>query len=257
MKKIIFTAGMMVAATQVYAGNWSLGGGVLVSPNPYVSMKTNVLPLPFVSYQGQYVSVYGTMAKARYVLDKHNTLGIITKLGMQTFRPNDASQTDMKLLNERQRLLYMGPFYRFRSGYGQLTAHSVYDVTGNSNGGLELGASYSYPFHLNDRQVFLRPSVGAVWHNNKLANHYYRVSASESTRSGLSAYDAGSFLQPYVGLFSAVKLSKKLYWTNVAKVNYIPNRVYDSPMVRNSRFNYSIISGITYEIGDTKSRFNH
>ena len=254
---MLVAASMLIAAAHASAGNWSLGGGVLVSANPYVSMKTNILPLPFISYQGQYVSVYGTMAKARYVLDKQNTIGLLTKLGMQTYRPEDASQADMKLLNERKRLVYMGPYYRFRNAYGQVTAHSAFDVTGNSDGGLELGANYSYPLFFNDRKAYIRPSIGAVWHNNKLANHYYQVSSSESARSGLSAYQPGSFVQPYAGLFSGISLGKKFFWTNVVKVNYIPNAVYNSPMTRSSRLNYSLISGITYEIGDKKSRFNH
>tara|TARA_B110000879_G_C11056316_1_gene464902 strand:- start:181 stop:954 length:774 start_codon:yes stop_codon:yes gene_type:complete len=257
MKKIILGMAILIASTQGNAGNWSLGAGGLISANPYISMKTNIIPIPFISFQGQYVSVYGTMAKARYVINKENTLGLMTKLGMQTFDPEDVTDTNLKLLSKRERLVYMGPYYRFRNTYGQLTAHSILDVTGRSNGGYEIGANYSYPLHLKNNKIYLRPSIGAVWHNKKLGDHFYQVSANESIQSGLQAYQPGSYIQPSAGIFAGVNLGKKFYWTNVAKVNYVPNRIYNSPMVKNSRVNYSLITGITYEIGDSKSRFNH
>lgn len=257
MKKNLCLALSLIVSTQVTAGNWSLGAGALVSANPYESMKTNILPIPFMSYQGRYVSIYGPMAKARYVLDKNNTLGLMTKLGMQTFKPEDTTRTDLKRLNTRDRLIYMGPYYRFRSHYGQLTLHNVFDVTGKSNGGYELGVNYSYPLHLKNNKVYLRPSVGTVWQSSNVGNHFYQVSTNESIQSGLTPYHAGSFFQPFAAMFSGVSLGKKIYWTNIAKVNYVPNRVYNSPMVKNARFNYSLITGITYELGDEKSRFNH
>lgn len=184
-------------------------------------------------------------------------VGGVIRLGMQNFEPNDASLQSMKQLNERKRLLFLGPYHRFRSEYGQITTSLAYDVTGRSKGGTLLDFTYGYIFKNQNKSLFFRPQIGVGYRNRAFARHYYQVSAQESARSGLARFRGRSFWQPFVGLFAGIHLGKRVYWTNIARVNYMPNRIYNSPMVSQRRYNYSLITGLTYEIGDVKSRFNH
>lgn len=257
MKKIIISGLGLLSAFQLHAGNWSLGAGALIAANPYESMKTNILPIPFISYQGKNVVVYGPVAKLRYPINRANIVGLRLQLGMQKFDPDDASNTSMKLLDKRDRLFFVGPYHRLRTPYGQLTTSFGYDVSDNSNGGMLVNMQYNYPFRMNSKRIFLRPGVGLTWLNNKLNKHYYQITNAESTRSGLSAYQPSSGVTPYASLFAGIKLTDKLFWTNVARLNYLPKTIYQSPMVNGKKVTYSLITGITYEIGDEKQRFNH
>lgn len=263
MKKLVTaillsgSLGSALAGTWSFGeGNWSLGGGALVSANPYRDTKTNILPIPFISYQGQYAVLYGPIAKLRYRFDKNQTVGLRFQLGMQEFDPSDADTAPMSQLDERQRLLFAGPYYRFNNEYGQITAGAVYDVSGRSSGATNLQVRYAYPYSALGRRVYVRPGLGLSWFNKAFGEHYYGVSSEESARSGLNEYHGKSFFEPFASLFAGIKLFKKVYWTNVANFNYLTNPVKDSPMV-NKRFTYTLITGITYEIGEAKQRFNH
>ena len=272
-KNIIKIVGLLSLAVTAYAekptegpverllerpnGNWSLGAGALVSANPYQSMKTNILAIPFISYQGKYFVLYGPIAKARYALDKNNIIGLRFQLGMQTFKPGDTSLKSLQKLNERKRLFFVGPYYRLRWEYGQFTSSFGYDVSNRSSGGMLVDFQYGYPLFLNSRRLFLRPGIGLTWFNDKIGKNYYQITPAESAISGLAQYAPSSYVQPSASLFAGIRITKKLFWTNIVRVNYLPNTVANSPMVANKRITYSLITGITYEIGNEKQRFNH
>lgn len=257
MKRKIIASLIFLNALSAQADNWSLGAGSLIAANPYLSMNTNILLIPFISYQSKYLAVYGPMAKLRYSLNPNNILGLRLQIGMQEFSPEEASNLSMKNLDERKRLFYVGPYHRFKSDYGQLTTSFGYDVSNRSNGGMLLDLQYAYPFKSQNRKFFIRPGIGFSWFNQALSRHYYQISSSESNRSGLKQYNANSFIQPFASLFAGINISKKIFWTNVVRLNYLPSTVRNSPMVSNKRITYSLITGITYEIGEEKQRFNH
>ena len=257
MKRKALASLLLLNALSAQADNWSLGGGALISANPYLSMKTNILPIPFISYQSKYLAVYGPMAKFRYSFNPNNILGLRLQIGMQEFDPNEASNQSMNKLDERKRLFYIGPYHRFKSDYGQLTTSFGYDVSSRSNGGMLLDMQYAYPFKSQTRKFFIRPGIGLSWFNKSLSSHYYQVSLAESNRSGLSQYTPSSFVQTFASLFAGINISNKIFWTNVVRLNYLPKTISNSPMVSNKKVTYSFITGITYEIGEEKQRFNH
>lgn len=258
MKKLslIVITSILSSSAIATVGNWSLGAGALLSANPYESMDTNVLAIPFLSYQSKYFAIYGPAAKIRYPLNENHTVGIRFNLGMQEFNPSDTSSIAMQSLNERKRLFFIGPHYRYRGDYGQVTTGVSYDVSDRSKGGVTADINYGYPIKAFQYKTFLRPSIGLNYSNGKLANHYYQISQSESINSGLSAYQADNFISPYAALFASIHLTKKIFFTNVVRVNYLPNTVTNSPMVAKD-VTYTLISGLTYEFGDKKQRFNH
>ena len=256
MNKKIYLCLFSCFAVHAQAGNWSLGGGALVNANPYTSMKTNILPIPFISYQGKAFSLYGPIAKLRLPLNRQNIIGLRLQLGMQTFDPGETTDPQMKLLNERKRLFFLGPYYRYRSPFGQFTAGAVYDVSQRSHGGTILDINYAYPFFSSNRKFYIRPGVGGSWFNKKYSQHYYSISQAESGRSSLPTFQSKDFFQPYASLFAGIQLTERLFWTNVIRLNYMVDKVYKSPMV-DKRVTYSLITGITYEIGDKNQRFNH
>lgn len=247
----------MLASPAFCGGNWSLGAGALISENAYRQTKANKLVIPLVSYQGKYLSLYGPFIKLRYPVNKQNIIGVRFQIGLQDFNPKDASNAQMQQLQKRERLFYFGPFYRYRSHYGDMIASAAADVTGRSHGGFYGNLTYSYPFNSQDYRFFLRPSVGLEWSNNKLNQHFYQVTSQEATQSGFQAYQPQDGVSPFVGLFAGIRLTKRLFWTNIVRANYLPNTISNSPMVNGKHFRYSLVTGLTFEVGDSKQRFNH
>lgn len=238
-------------------GNWSLGAGALRSANPYQDTKNDWWLIPMISYQSPYISLYGPFARLRYPTSPNHIFGASFQLGLQTFDPSDSSHPGMQKLNKRKRLYFVGPFYQFRSTYGDVITELSADITGNSKSGMTLSLSYEYPWFNHKHSLFLRPNVGLTWFNQAMTRYYYQVTPTESQRSGLTPYAPSSTLQPYAGIFSSIQLTKKLYWTNVINIQYLPKTIRHSPMVGHRYTSYVFITALTFEIGDESQRFNH
>jgi MipA family protein len=257
LKKYIFTASLFVFNTISFAGNWSIGGGGLLSENAYRQTSINKLIIPFISYQGRYVSLYGPFAKLRYPLNEQNIIGTAFQMGLQNYDPNDSSSIEMQQLNKRPRLFYFGPFYRYKSEYGDIIANVSTDVSGKSNGGSFANIRYSYTIKESTMKYYVRPAVGLVWNNKKLNQHFYEVSPAEGVASGFSVYTPKSTFAPFGSLFAGIRITDRLYWTNIANISYIPKTITNSPMASARKVGYNIITGITFEIGEKQQRFNH
>lgn len=249
----------LFASLPALGGNWSVGAGGLFADNAYRDTKINSLVIPFVSYQGTYFSFYGPFAKARYPIDKDNIVGATFTLGLQDFDPGeDSDNAQMQQLDERKRLFFVGPFYRKRTPYGDWVVNVNTDVSGRASGATQASLTYSYLyFERETLKYFVRPSVGVLWRSAKYNRHFYAVSNSESVASGFNAYAPNQTVAPVASLFASYRLTKRLYWTNIVSASYTPGTITNSPMSSGRHYNYSIITGLTFEIGDKNQRFNH
>lgn len=256
MKKTVAMFLLLVSHLAV-AGNWSIGAAGLYAENAYRDTKATRLIIPIISYHKPYLSIYGPVAKIRYAVDPNNILGLVFHIGMQDYDPDDSSNLQMKSLQRRKRLFYIGPFYQHRTVYGDFTTNILGDVTGRSRGGLYSSFQYSYSFKEPTMKYYIRPAVGIRWTNKKVNQHFYAINATESTASGFTTYTLSHTVAPYASLLSSIRLIDNIYWTSMANVSYVPNTITNSPMSSGRHVTYSLISGFTFEIGAKDKRFNH
>lgn len=254
---ILFSIALLLQLNASYAmnGNWSVGAGTIIAPNPYLDTKTNILPIPLISYQNKYVSWYGPMIRLRHYLSPNDIIGPLAYLDTRVFEPEDTSNAQLKQLNKRDRLYMLGGFYRHKTDIGDLFFSVSGDISGNSNG-FYGEAAYSYPFSYQKRKYFFRPSIGVQWSSNKIINHFYGISPAESVSSGLPNYVPGDAISPFAGLFAGINLFGDFYWLTMLRASYMPNSIHQSPMVRKDRLNYTALIGITWELGKKETRFN-
>jgi len=258
MKRILAGSLFLLVNQIAYAviGNWSVGAGAIVAPNPYLDTKVNILGIPIISYNNRYVSWYGPYLKLRYPISKEHIVGGLAYLDMRVFDPKDTSNQQLSLLQKRRRLTMVGGFYRHRSVYGDVTISASGDVSGHSQG-FASELRYAYPVPIKDRKYFLRPSIGAQWSDKKIINHFFGLSTTDSINSGLPVYNPSSAVTPFVGLFAGAHLIHKLFWMGSIRANYVVNTIYDSPMVSSRRINYSLLTGVTWEFGGRKEAFKN
>lgn len=250
-----FAVLMQLPEIHAMSGNWSVGAGAIISPNPYLNTKTNILPIPVISYQNKYVSWYGPMIQLRHYLSPKDIIGPLAYLDTRVFDPKDTSNDQLKLLNKRDRLYMVGGYYRKRTDAGDFFLSISGDLSGNSNG-FYGEAAYSYPFSLKKRKYFFRPSIGVQWSSKKIIDHFYGINTTESLRSGLPSYMPSDAISPFAGLFAGINLFGDIYWLTMLRASYMPNAIHQSPMVRKDRLNYTALIGFTWELGKKESRFS-
>ena len=246
---------LQLSASHAMTGNWSVGAGTIIAPNPYLDTKTNILPIPLVSYQNKYASWYGPMIKLRHYLSPKDIIGPLAYLDTRVFDPEDTSNAQLKQLNKRDRLYMLGGYYRHKTDIGDLFFSVSGDISGNSDG-FYSELAYSYPLTYQNRKYFFRPSIGVQWSSKKIVNHFYGISPTESLNSGLSNYNPGGAVSPFAGLFAGINLFGDIYWLTMLRASYMPNPIHQSPMVRKDRLNYTALIGLTWELGKKETRFN-
>ncbi|AHG18302.2 MltA-interacting protein MipA [Chania multitudinisentens RB-25] len=232
----------MVCAHSAQAGNWSLGAGVLVTPEPYRGHQTRVYPAPIVNYEGD--NFYFRSLTAGYYLwnDQQNQLSIMGYYLPQHFKPGDSDDAQMKLLDKRRSTLMAGLAYSHNADWGTIRTALSGDMLNNSDGILG-DAAYLYRFTPDNWTLV--PGVGVTWSSGNQTDYYYGISGNESRRSGLDSYTPGNSWAPYAELTANYRFNQN--WNAFVTGRYIrlSSEVKDSPMIDKS-YTGILLSGVSY-----------
>ncbi|MDW6093975.1 MipA/OmpV family protein [Vibrio rhizosphaerae] len=223
----------------------SLGLGVAYSKSVYKDYDENVVPLPLVNYDNNVFFVHGLSAGAYLYQDEWNVVQASVSYYAQSFDPDDANNSQMKLLDKRDGTAMGSIAYTYRSPFGNITSSLAIDILDETDGGMLASAQYNYPIPFTQQLVVI-PEAGITYTNSDLNQHYYGVSASESARSGLTAYNPGSAITPYFGVTLKYSVSDTLGAFISSRYQMQPDEVQDSPMVASS---HSVLTtaGISYQ----------
>ncbi|QMV16466.1 MipA/OmpV family protein [Vibrio spartinae] len=224
--------------------DFSLGLGAAYSTSTYKDYDENVFPLPIVNYDNKVFFVHGLSAGAYLYQDEYNVLQASVSYYAQEFDPDDANNSQMKLLDKRDSTAMGAISYTFRSPLGNITSSLAIDVLDESDGGMIASAQYNYPIPFT-QQLTIIPEAGIKYSNSDLNQHYYGVSSSESARSGLTAYDPGSAVTPYFGVAFRYNVSDTLSAFIASRYQVLPDEIQDSPMVDSSH-TIQTSAGISY-----------
>lgn len=223
----------------------SLGVGASYSTSVYKDYDENVFPLPLVNYDNNVFFIHGLSAGAYLYQDEYNVLQASVSYYAQEFDPDDANNSQMKLLDKRDGTAMGAVSYTFRSPLGNITSSLAIDVLDETDGGIMASAQYNYPIPFT-QQLIIIPEVGIKYTNSDMNQHYYGVSSGESARSGLTAYDPGSAITPYFGVTFRYSVSDTLDAFVSSRYQVLPDEIQDSPMVDSSH-TIQTIAGISYQ----------
>ncbi|WP_021019234.1 MipA/OmpV family protein [Vibrio gazogenes] len=223
---------------------FSLGLGAAYSTSTYKDYDEDVFPLPIVNYDNNVFFVHGLSAGAYLYQDEYNVLQASVSYYAQEFDPDDANNSQMKLLDKRDSTAMGAISYTYRSPLGNITSSLAIDVLDETDGGMIASAQYNYPIPFT-QQLTIIPEAGIKYTNSDLNQHYYGVSSSESARSGLTNYDPGSALTPYFGVAFRYNVSDTLGAFIASRYQVLPDEIQDSPMVDSSH-TIQTTAGISY-----------
>lgn len=224
------------------ADQFSLGAGVLVSPDPYKGYQKRVYPVPLINYDSERFYFKGLTTGYYLWNDGTNQLSVTAFYSPLHYRAKESNNRAMKELNNRHSSVMAGVSYQHKANWGNVRTTLAGDVLDNSNGVMG-DVAYSYSFRNGDWQI--APGIGASWFNERMNRYYYGISGKESGRSGMSRYRPGNSWSPYLEM--SVNYSLGSDWSVLFSGRYfqLNKQITDSPMV-NQNYSAMFMTGINY-----------
>lgn len=225
-----------------YADEFSLGGALKSSKQPYKAYDTKNTLLPYVNYKTNSFYVIGLTAGYYLYSDVNNKVSAMVYLPGNYFSPKKSKDKQLRELDKRSYSLMGGVTWVYDYGGGGFKNSIAVDTLGKSNG-IQFDSSIYYK--LTSGGFSFVPALGVKFNNGKYNNYYYGVSDNESARSGLNEFNAKSSANPYVALGFEYLLSENVFIFSQGSYAALPDRIKNSPMVH-GRDEYSLTSGFVY-----------
>lgn len=213
--------------------SWSVGAIGFANPSPFEGDDTQILAVPFISYQGDRFYLRGL--EAGYSLIKPQfgpgSPAVKPTLDIIATARNRPGNTRSKFNGE------VGVRAGLMGQFGIVNVTAVQDVTGVHKG-QELTASYSYRFG-GTGKVAVIPTVGISWQSEGLAQHMWGVTAEERADMIadeddliLPVYDVpGSAFTYNAGLFINYQISDRWNAVVLANARYLDKDIRDNPAI--------------------------
>jgi len=219
------------------APSWGLGVAAISVQHSYTGIKREHHVLPLISYENQYVRVFGPVVEFKAAsIDlgggQRLDLRVIGKYDFSGYETGDAPiLTGMR---ERKGSFWAGARAIWRTGVVDVSAELQADVAGKSHGRrASLGLERNWRI---GEQVMLTPRASAVWVDRKYVDYYYGVEAGEA-RAGRAAYPGKSGVNFDVGLRGTYSAGEHHAFFLDLGVTRLPNAIKDSPLVDRSTEN--------------------
>lgn len=119
------------------------------------------------------------------------------------------------------------------------------DINGRSKG-IITQLSYGKMFPLSET-FMLRAGASLDWNDDKYAEYYYSVRATEATASRRE-YHLNNYFQPGVNVMPIYKLNEDVSVTTILGMKLIPKEVRQSPTMNGDKLDYSGIIGVSYNL---------
>ncbi|MGY3041135.1 outer membrane protein [Rhodanobacter sp. TND4EL1] len=211
--------------------HWGIGMAAAVNGLPYRNYKTDVIPLPALSYEGKRIYLRAATVGFRVLGSRTSGLSLtLAPLGMR-FRARDSDDARLRRLDDRDLSALAGVAWRYTQDWGVVQASFQKEITGHGGGTIS-EASYAFPLYKSD--LILTPRVGITRTSGALNNYYFGVNAVDSLRSGLARYDARGGNTPWLEMTAVQRLGR--HWVVAGGMRYsrLSDEVSNSPMTDKS-----------------------
>lgn len=211
------------------AGEWGLGLGVAAQEQPQAGTDTQVVVLPFPSYEGERLNVgFGNVAYALTTSDGFR-LAVEGQLRFDGYDPDDSDE--LAGMRERDFTLDAGVSVTSTGDWGVASLKIMGDVLGVHEG-YELSASYAYP--ISFERLTIVPAIAAHWQSSDLVEYYYGVRPDEVTEAR-PAYSGSDVLNVSASLNAEYKLTDSWEIIGGAQYTYLGDEITDSPIIERDR----------------------
>ncbi|WP_316366107.1 MipA/OmpV family protein [Candidatus Thiodiazotropha sp. CDECU1] len=230
---------LSLTVQQVSAGEWRVGANVAGGKNPFVGEDNVAALIPMLAYKGErfYANLgnpglsffngstnFGGLGYSVVKADEYN-IDLVGRIRAMGLYPED--NDELEGLDDRDPGFDVGVTARWQTGFGELNAQLLADVSDTSDG-QEVILSYAYP--LKHGQWTLRPEMGVSWQSSDLNDYYFGVDADEATASR-AVYEADSTLTPFAGIEFEYAFDQKINLIGGVGMGRLGDGISDSPIV--------------------------
>lgn len=226
---------------------WMLGGAVMVREGIYAGEDANIIPIPFIGYEGKDFYVRGLTGG--YHLLNGETLSVDAEIGLRPgFERDDlgvaelaANGVNRAYLEDRDWAADLGLAATWQAPVGEVKIEARTDIV-DASGGQEYGLSYQYPIRMG--ATMITPSIGAKYLSDDMANYYYGTLDAEVAR-GAPDYKPGGATIPEVGISVFHQMGDGWNAIGMARYEFLPDEITDSPLMRQNKDGYaSVMLGV-------------
>jgi outer membrane protein len=233
----------LLFSDDIYAGEWSVGAGVLAEQLPYRDYNMQFMPLPIVTFEGEQFYINGQGAGIHIVNTDTQRLNFAINYSPLSYNPKDSDDPAMKMLEKRRATAMAGVSYQHHANWGTLSGEVATDILGYSDGMIvDIGYQYSLQFG----KLQLVPGMGLQWQNRAFNDYYFGVSKAESQRSALPEYKAKSGVSSYLSLASYYSVNDNWQLLLIGHYEQMSDAVKNSPMVERD-YNVMVATGVLYQ----------
>ena len=222
------------AAPADEGSSWGLGVAAFSAQQPYTGIDRDNRALPLISYENQYVRVFGPAVEFKaYSVDlgggQRLDLRVVGKYDFSGYEASDAPV--LNGMRERKSGFWAGGKVKWQTGVVDVSAELLADASGNSKGRrFNLGLEKNWRM---GEHVILTPRAGATWVDKKYVDYYYGVAADEA-RAGRAAYEGKSGVNAELGLRGTYVIDAHHSMFLDLGVSKLSKKIKDSPLVDRS-----------------------
>jgi outer membrane protein len=229
-------------AAPVLAAEVSLGLGAGWHSSPYKGHDDAVIPLPFLSVEGERFYLHSLEAGAYLLKNSKQALSLGAAYGGRAFDSDKTDDPALKKLDNRDAILSGVLKYARHGNYGQAGIKISRDILGKSDA-FSSEVFYKYPVKLGS--VRISPGAGVEWDSKEQLAYYYGISPSEASKSGLAEYKPEAGFSPFISIETVWNISGP--WNIMAhgKLLFLSEEIKDSPMVDTGEI-FSVAVGLSY-----------
>lgn len=220
-----------------------VGGGAIISTQPYVGTDTRVYPLPLFTYEGKRLYFRGIVGGYWLYSFDGFSVGPVIRPRFEGYEEDDSSE--LRGMDDRDWSIDGGLGLSWMTDVGLFGVTFVTDMLGRHNG-QELDLSYTILFQWGGFDFV--PSLGVRWKSENLVDYYYGVNDDEIRFDGAvsrASYDGNDAVNPYLQLAVRRKLSDRWSLLGAVQYEWLDSEITDSPIVDDD-YEASFLLGILY-----------
>jgi len=214
---------------------WSLGGGLIAAPRPYVGADAKIQPIPIAEFYSGRWFVQGIRAGYRFVDTEAVDFDARVRFKFSGLEPDDSPF--LEGMAERRETVEAGlgldwAFAQALSGELELELRAFADILGRSNG-FESSIGLGWRKVSGPGRVIFIPAVGMLYQNADQVDYYYGVRPEEA-RPWRPAYPGASVFNPRASALFVYRVTRRWSLTTLVSVDFFDSEITSSPIVDQS-----------------------
>jgi MipA family protein len=231
-------SGFTILSNATNVTHWGLGAGLAVRAQPYSGDSAKVTPVPLVTFDDKWVSLFGTTLDLK--IGHWN--GVSIALRGQYALMDGYKGSDAPILNgmqDRRGAFWYGPSIKWNTAYGTFSGDFL--LSGNKGQQAKIGFGKA----LNYGELTIEPNVGIEWLSAKYVDYYYGVMPSEAD-IGRPEYSGRATWNASLGARADYRFSRQQSVSLAVGVTRLGSGIADSPLT-GKRFVPGILLGYRYQ----------